>query len=498
MLAVDDLRGEDPRPSLFNLARYVLWDNGAGDDKIALTVLNASGSKRWSYGRLRESVLATGASLLAAGLAPGDRLMLRLGNTTDFPVAFLGAIAAGIIPVPTSPALTEAEITRVAEVIKPAKVLAASGVSVPEGTPIIGMSDLPPAPPLPAPTEANPEDPAYIVVTSGTAGPPIGVIHAHRAILARRYMFDGWYGLNRDDRVLHAGAFNWTYTLGTGLLDPWTAGATALILGASAGPNLLPLLLKRHEATIFAGAPGVFRKLLKTGLPILPKLRHGLSAGEKLAPSLREKWRAATGTDIHEAFGQSECSTFISGAPDRPAPGGALGYTQTGRAVAILGDDGPAERGEIGEIAIHASDPGLMQDYVGDAQPRMTGEWYRTGDMGHMREDGAIVYAGRADDVLTAGGFRISPIEIEEAMATFEALHEAAAVDHRLSDDSVVIALHYAADTPLPERELRAHAERQLAHHKQPRLYVHHPSLPRNPNGKLLRRALRPANGVRS
>ena len=494
MLSVDDRRGHFDIPRPFNLARHVLWDNDAEADKIALTVLKASGSERWSYGRLREAVLATGAALRAAGLRPGERLLLRLGNTADFPIAYLGAIAAGIVPVPTSAALGEAEITRIAGVLRPAAVLAASDVAVPAGYTTLTMAGLPRVPALDAPLETDPETPAYIVFTSGTASDPVGVVHAHRAILARRFMFEGWYGLGAGDRVLHAGAFNWTYTLGTGLMDPWTMGASALIPAPGVGTELLALLLRRHEATILAGAPGIFRQILRQAPLSLPHLRHGLSAGEKLAEPLRQAWRRETGTEIHEAFGQSECSTFISGAPARPAPPGTLGHVQEGRAIALLGPEGPVPRGEIGEIAVADTDPGLMLSYLGQARPTAPPGWFPTGDLGMMNADGSVSYIGRKDDVLTAGGFRLSPVEIEEAMRLCPGVLDAAAVDHEITPGTTVVALHYAADAPLPEAALKAHAEAHLARHKQPRLFLHHGSLPRNANGKLLRRRLRPAN----
>jgi acyl-coenzyme A synthetase/AMP-(fatty) acid ligase len=87
------------------------------------------------------------------------------------------------------------------------------------------------------------------------------VAHAHRAVWARRMMMQGWYGLTPEDRLLHAGAFNWTFTLGTGLLDPWAMGATALIPAPGVPVEALPLLMRRHDATILAAAPGVFRRL---------------------------------------------------------------------------------------------------------------------------------------------------------------------------------------------------------------------------------------------
>lgn len=494
MLSVEDIRSPVAFPRPFNLARYVLWQNGAEPEKVALTVLKPFGSERWSYAMLRSAVLDRAGALLAAGMQPGDRLLLRLGNTTDFPIAFLGAIAAGIVPVPTSAALTQEEIQRIAAVLDPAAVLAAPGISVPEGPRCLALSDLPKAAPLERCRDADPEDPAYIVFTSGTSGTPVGVIHAHRAILARRLMFDGWYGLTPEDRILHAGAFNWTYTLGTGLLDPWTKGATALIPAPDVAMEQMPLLLRRHGATLFAASPGVFRRFLRQEHLSLPDLRHGLSAGEKLSDSLRRRWRETVGCDLHEAFGQSEISTFISGSPGRPAPANALGYTQAGRAVAILGDAGPVPRGETGEIAVHRGDAGLMLGYLGQAVPRLEGDWFRTGDAGVMTADGAIHYVGRMDDVLTAGGFRISPIEIEDVMSLFPGIAEAAAVDHAVDPETTVVALHYAAEAPLDEEALRTHAAAHLARHKIPRVFIRHDHLPRNVNGKLLRRGLRTDN----
>ncbi|MFN7053108.1 MAG: AMP-binding protein, partial [Gemmobacter sp.] len=126
-----------------------------------------------------------------------------------------------------------------------------------------------------------------------------------------------------------------------------------LIPGAGVTPEQLPLLLKRFDATILAAAPGVIRQMLRTTLPALPKLRHGLSAGESLLPALRQDWRDRTGTDLHEALGMSECSTFISGSPARPAPEGCAGYPQPGRRVAVLGAEGPVLRGEAGTLAVH-------------------------------------------------------------------------------------------------------------------------------------------------
>jgi acyl-coenzyme A synthetase/AMP-(fatty) acid ligase len=485
----------------------VLSHAEARADRIALVVLGLSGAERWSHARLATAVLGTAAGLRAAGIGEGEQVILRLGNTVEFPIAFLGAVAAGILPVPTSTQLTRREVTAIARATAPAAILGGgSGIALPDHpAPVIGAADLGAMRELPpmTPVMGDPDRAAYIVYTSGTSGVPRAVVHAHRAVWARRMMWDGWYGLREDDRLLHAGAFNWTYTLGTGLLDPWAIGATALIPAAGVTPAELPLLLRRHDATIFAAAPGVYRQMLAAGaLPPLPKLRHGLSAGEKLPPTLRARWEAATGTAIHEAFGMSECSTFVSGSPARPAPDGALGYPQPGRRVAVLdGDGAPLPRGETGTLAVHRSDPGLMLGYLGqpaETAARSRGDWFLTGDAAHMEADGAIVYHGRTDDMMNAGGYRVSPLEVEAALLEHPEVREAAAAEVRVKAEASVIAAFYVAGTDLDAAALSAHMGERLARYKCPRLFVRVSELPRGANGKLLRRRLREDFEVRN
>jgi len=500
MLSDVDLRPPPPVPEPYNLAADVLAAGLTTPDRIALRLVGPAGAERWSFARLTAAVQGTGAGLLAAGLEPGDRLLMRLGNTPDFPIVFLGAVAAGILPVPTSAQLSVPEITRIAADIAPAAIAAAPGLALPEapGVPVLdpaalrAMHDLPGC----AWDMGPAERPGYIVYTSGTSGVPRAVVHAHRAVRARRMMWDGWYGLRGTDRMLHAGALNWTYTLGTGLLDPWAAGASALIPAAGVTPEALPLLMRRHDATLFAAAPGLYRQMLKApGWPALPALRHGLSAGERMPEATRAAWTAATGTPVHEAFGMSEVSTFLSGSPDRPAPAGSGGRVQPGRRVAILGAKGaPVPRGTPGLIAVHRTDPGLFLHYwnaPAETAARHIGDWFVTGDIGVMDAEGAVTHLGRDDDMMNAGGVRVSPVEVEEALTAHPAIAEAAACEVSLRADVSVIAAFYTGPAPLDEAALAAHVAARLARYKQPRLYVWRASLPRNANGKLARKTLR-------
>lgn len=496
MLSVIDNGAPAPCPAPFNLAEYVLAAGRATPDRIALVILRAAGAERWSYGRLGDAVLGVAGGLLERGLRPGDRLLLRVGNGVSFPLAFLGAIAAGIVPVPTPAGLTATEVARVVDLVRPAMIVAGPGIAVPDPAPV------------PVLTEAelrgfeggapagwamgDPDRLAYVVMTSGTSGSPRAVAHAHRAVWARRMMHRGWEGLGPSDRLFHAGALNWTYTLGTGLLDPWSVGATAMVMAEGTGIAQIPLLLKRHQVSIFAAVPGVYRKILSDNPSLaLPHLRHGLSAGEKLPPALRTAWRAATGTDLHEAMGMSECSTFLSSSPARPAPEGATGFAQPGRRLAVLGDDGaPLERGTPGVLSVHREDPGLFLGYLnGETIDPPRGDWFQTGDIVSMDAEGAIQSLGRADDMLNAGGFRVSPAEIEAAMNAHPRVIASAAVELAVKRDVTVIALAYTG-TARPEA-LEDHAKTCLAPYKQPRLYLPREILPVTANGKVNRRAIR-------
>lgn len=496
MLSVFDQGPPPACPVPFNLAAHVLRHANDRPGKTALSVLCNDGVQDWTYGALKSAILGTATGLLKAGLKPADIALMRLGNTVDFPIAYLGAIAAGIVPVPTSSQLTEPETKRMIAELQPATILRDPAVACAKHPLQITLDDLSGMRALP-PSEFQLGDPdrlAYIVYTSGTSGKPRAVAHAHRAIWARQMMVDGWYGLRDTDRLCHTGAFNWTYTLGTGLMDPWTIGATALIPEPGTDPDALPELLRQHRATIFAAAPGVYHKLLKSAGDLhFPDLRHGLCAGEKLSRHLHAQWSERTGTELYEAFGMSECSTFISSSPTHPARGEALGQPQPGRRVAILGPDGPVPRGQEGTIAIHRSDPGLMLTYLNapdEAKARMQGDWFLTGDQGAMAMDGQITYLGRDDDMMNAGGYRVSPVEVEAALTKYPGITQVGAAAVEVKQDTFVIAAFYTGPEKLDEAALRTYVEANLARYKQPRAFIHLPELPTGGNGKLLRRAL--------
>ena len=485
-------------PTPFNLAQYVLCNAQPRPDKIALEILGSE-PEAWSYRALTDAVLGVATGLVQSGLQSGAIVMLRLGNTADFPIAYLGVIAAGMIACPTSSALTPSEITKMTGTIQPQAILQNPALAKPDASDctFISLDNLRQMYRLPAANWhfGDPNRPAYMVFTSGTSGVPRAVLHAHRAIWARRMMHRDWSEITKNDRLLHAGAFNWTYTLGTGLMDPWSVGATALIAQENTALSELGYLLAQSEASIFAAAPGVFRKMLKEELPELPKLNHALSAGEKMAPNIHQDWHDATGLKIYEAFGMSECSTFISASPSKPVPSSGLGKPQSGRKIALLDAQGnEVRKGETGVIAVHRTDPGLMLEYFNapeETKERFQGDWFLSGDLAMQDEDGVFHYQGRADDMMNAGGFRVSPIEIEAVFETLDSIAQCAAIEISVKADTSVIALCYLAANPVQESTLQALATDQLARYKRPRIYHQCDTLPLSANGKLLRRVLR-------
>ncbi len=491
-----------PCPSDFNMAEYVLAHADVTPEKVALSVLSNSGARRISYAQLKSDVLGVAQGLLYTGVEPDDRVLMRLGNTVDFPITYLAAIAIGAVPVPTSSVLTKTEVAKIITDIDPTVIVHDGACALPDTAHRVLNVEQIAAFKSNESAEFHRGDPnrlAYIVYTSGTSGHPRAVMHAHRAIWARRMMIRDWYDLAAEDRLLHAGAFNWTFTLGTGLMDPWSVGATALIPEQNVDLKLLPLLLSRHHATLFAAAPGVIRKL-NAALPDqfrIPKLRHVLSAGEKLSPDVRSTWRTKTGVDIFEAFGMSECSTFLSSSSHRPSADHALGWPQRGRRICLRAVHDPTQEAMLGEegiIAVHQDDPGLMLGYLNAANEtadRFVDGWFLTGDHARIGENGAYYYTGRKDDMMNAGGFRVSPIELEHSLSQVEGITSLACVEVEIKADAKIIVVFFTSASSDIETQLKEHAQTHLADYKRPKAYVRLDALPQNANGKINRNALR-------
>lgn len=500
----------NPYPSRFNLAAHCLAAHAANEpDKPALFLVGGAGeAQRLTYGEMDDAVRRLAAGFRSTGLKPSARILIRAGNDASFVIAFLAAIAGGYVAQPTSSQLTLEEVQGLAaDSGAAAVVLGADHLGERAGLShllVIGpdeMAALGRSAPIAEYAATVPDDPAYLVYTSGTTSRPKGVLHAQRAILGRRPMYADWLGLGPTDILLHAGAVNWTYTLGVGLMDPWACGATSVLYNGPRNPAIWPELIARWRATIFAAVPTVFRQILKSAdlaAGDLSSLRHGVAAGEALSPRLVEEWHAATGTWIYESLGMSEISTFISSRPGEPIRSGSPGRPQRGRRVAVLPvDEGtePLPAGETGLLAVHRSDPGLMLGYWKRPEEEaavLRGDWFIGGDLAEFDADGWLWFHGRNDDVMNALGYRVSPLEVEKALADCPGVAEAAVAETAVREDvSVITAFIVPKPGAAPtEDEVIAHCAGHLAAYKCPRRVIVIDHVDRTANGKVARKAL--------
>lgn len=501
----------EPCPATFNIARYCLARAAKETpDKIALIVVGDAdapleNAERWTYGALDEAVRRVAAGLLVEGFVPGERLMIRMPNTSDYALLFFGALAAGIVPLPSSSQLTADEADFLLSDSAASAVALAPGMSMHTNDARVidaaTLARLKAHAPLAEYAETTANDPAFLVYTSGTSGRPKGVLHAHRSAWGRRPMYKGWYGIEASDTMLHAGAFNWTYTLGVGLTDPWANGATTVLYNGEKDVQVWPKLMEKTSATLFAAVPTLYRQILKycdLAAHDISALRHGLTAGEALSLALLDQWRAATGKELYEALGMSECSTYVSTAPGMEIRAGSPGCPQPGRCVAALPVEGgsePLPPGETGLLAVHRSDPGLMLGYwrrPDEEAEVYRGEWFIGGDLASFDADGYMHYHGRADDLMNAMGYRVSPQEVEAALATHPDVQEVAVTELKVRDDlSVIAAFVVPKEASEPDAaSILAWADARLAAYKRPREVVFVSGLPRTANGKVMRRAL--------
>ncbi len=490
-----------------NLTRYCL-EQWALDpetvDRPAFTFVETGADDRtWTFGQCWDRVQSIARGLAGAGLQPGDRVLIRLPHSPEYAFVFFGASLAGLAPVPASPQLTVEEATFLLRDSGAVAIIRDQAGALPGfiGLEILAgdLANLDGPAPLPTTTA---DQPAFLIYTSGTTSHPKGVLHAHRTVWGRAMMREGWQGFESSDTTLHAGTLNWSYTLGVGLMDAWSAGAHAVLRGGQTDPAVWPELIERLGVTIFIAVPTVYRQLLKYGRPEdhdLSRLRHVLCAGEALMPALYREWRERVGTDMYESLGMTEISTYISSGPATPTRIGSPGRPQPGRRVAILPEEGsdtePLQAGEVGMLAVHRSDPGLMLGYWNRPEEEevvFRGEWFLGGDRASQDADGYIWFQGRADDVIKSFGYRLSPVEIEAALESHPLVSEAAVVGHALDETKTLVSACIVATAAgvVDEEVLRSYAAEHLAGYKQPHQYHFVDQLPRTRNGKLQRSAL--------
>lgn len=464
------------------------------------------------------------------GVKVGDRVLIRLPNSLDYPIAFLGAMKMGAISVPTSTLLTAEEVaylakdsgaavlvtdatawsamqsqlegalgntpnlkhvllTQLTQAIAPSKLavhdleLTMVSVGAVEEMPI---------------TKA--EDPAYLVYTSGTTGYPKGVLHAHRALLGRQPAAQYWFNYSEQvqDRIMHSGKFNWTYVLGTGLMDPLYLGKTVIVHEGRNDAQKWLDLIQKHQATIFIGVPTIYRQILQkttTAKEQLPSMRHYMSAGEHLSDEVLNQWRERFGLDIYEAVGMSEFSYYLSQSKFRPIRAGSAGFPQPGHDIQLLNPDTrePVATGEEGMICVTDTDPGLFLRYwnLDDETKKYKHDGYFfTGDYAKYDADGYIWFLGRKDDIIKSFGYRVSPYEIERVYKGHPDVADCAAIGEEIEKDKLLVVIYVILkpEVSVTPDDLLQFGKQHLAAYKSPKTVYLAKDFPRTKNGKILRK----------
>lgn len=524
-------------PSHFNIG-VACTDKHLGTPQahnIAMIVEDdALGTSQITFSELAHKTDQFAQLLRNLNVKVGDRVLIRLPNSLDYPIAFLGTMKIGAISVPTSTLLTAEEVAYLAKD-------SAATVLVTDATAWYAMeaqlvADLKNMPNLKhvllsqttdnqphahlnvlglensltvshkfeKPYRTQAEDPAYLVYTSGTTGYPKGVLHAHRALLGRQPAAQYWFNYSDsiNDRIMHSGKFNWTYVLGTGLMDPLYLGKTVIVHEGKNDAQKWLDLIQKHQATIFIGVPTIYRQLLQKTTAAqaeLPSMRHYMSAGEHLSDEVLTQWYSRFGLNIYEAVGMSEFSYYLSQSQFRPIRPGSAGFPQPGHAIELLNPETlePVAVGEEGMISVPLNDPGVFLNYWNLAEETAKYKhhgYFFTGDYAKYDADGYIWFLGRKDDIIKSFGYRVSPYEIERVYKGHPDVADCAAVGEEIEKDKLLVVIYVILkpDATTNPDELLAFGKQHLAAYKTPKSVYFARDFPRTKNGKILRKDISP------
>ncbi len=508
-----------PPAEHFNAAAYLLSLNVLRGEKIAYI----DDLQRLSYGALADRVRRCAAGLMALGLRREDRLLLVLQDTVDFPVAFLGALYAGLVPVPVNTLLTAddyaymlrhsgARTLLVSQSLWPTLQAAIDALPVSAGKPTVivsGSSEAPvgtlafstllDAQPLPEAAPTLADDIGFWLYSSGSTGRPKGAIHTH----ANLYWTAALYGtpvlgLREDDICFSAAKLFFAYGLGNALTFPLSVGATTVLMAERPTPAAVFKRWTGSGVTVFFGAPTGYAGMLSA--PDLPArsqvtLRLCSSAGEALPREIGERFTRHFGCEIVDGLGSTEMlHIFLSNRP------GAVQYGSSGQVVPgyrlrLVDEDGrDTAPGEIGDLYVCGPSSALMYWAQRDkSRATFQGEWTRTGDKYLIDPNGFYIYAGRSDDMLKVSGVYVSPFEVEATLMQHAAVLECAVIGV-LDADGLTKTKACVVLKPgqtVTEAELKAFVKERLAPYKYPRAIEFIDELPKTATGKIQRFRLR-------
>ncbi|MEP6548993.1 MAG: benzoate-CoA ligase family protein [Gammaproteobacteria bacterium] len=507
-------------PKIYNAAQDLIERNL--QTGIAEKIAYVDDERTLTFGELDRRSSAFARTLGGLGIERGQRILMCMQDTIDFPVVFLGSIKAGVVPVAVNTLLTQTDYAYMLEDCG-APLAVVSAILLPMIEPLratlpnlrhvlIAGGDLRHDASLTRHLDREDgsyravdtacDEPCFWLYSSGSTGPPKGTVHVHSSLIHTAELYARpILGIAQDDMCFSAAKLFFAYGLGNSLTFPLAVGASTILMAERPTPAAVFARLAQHQPTIFNGVPTLYAGMLAS--PALPQVRAGrlrrcVSAGEPLPEDIGRRWQRRFGVDILDGIGSTEMlHIFISNRP------GEVQYGTTGRpvpgyGVRLVDDQGnPVARGEQGELQV--SGPTSAVGYWNNPErTRSTflGPWTRTGDKYVERDDGCLVYAGRSDDMLKVSGIYVSPSEVESALISHDSVLEAAVVGREDQDGLVkpiayvVVKSSVTADEALSS-QLKLHVKARLAPYKYPRWIEFCGELPKTATGKIQRFKLR-------
>ena len=504
-------------PAQVNLVQALF--EGAARRGLADRPLLRSPRRTLSYAQAQLEVARIAQVLVQDhGLVPGNRVLLRGGNSIGMALAWLAVVQAGAVAVATMPLLRAKELTEVIDKAQPTLALCderlldelqIARAQQPVLQTLVSFDALHQSGELaraaagydglyPACATAA-DDIALLAFTSGTTGKPKAAVHSHRDVLAA---CETWprhvLRATPDDIVMGSPPLAFTFGLGGLLIFPMWAGASVYFPDIPYTPQAMAQLIFDTGATIVYTAPTFYRQMApfmqeqaaQRGRPAA--LRLSVSAGEGLPDATRQLWKNATGLEMLDGIGATEMfHIFISAAPEQVRRG-AIGTVVPGYTARVVGDDGQElPRGSVGRIAVIGPtgcrylDDARQTNYVKDG-------WNYPGDAFVQDADGYFFYQARTDDMIITSGYNVGAPEVEDALLRHPAVAECGVIGQ--SDEArgmivkafCVLRPGVVGDAALVQA-LQDHVKASIAPYKYPREIAFLDKLPRTETGKLQR-----------
>ena len=462
-----------------------LWADRWRAHPDSVVLREGRGDGRGSDGATLERRTAAMAALLVArGVRPGDRVLWRAGSTLASVESLLAVLRAGAVLVPVSPAATDAELAHVVADAGPVAAITddPGAFTAGDGLILFAVGELDTAPDLHDAVEVVPRlgDDALIVYTSGTTGRPKGAVHTHASLRAGIAAAAAAWSWTPDDRLILCLPLFHVHGLCAGLFGTLAAGGSALVFERF---DVDEVLAAAPSCTMFFGVPTMYHRLAGSGRAReLAGLRLCVSGSAPLAADL---WRslASEGITVLERYGMTETLLTLSNPLVGERRPGAVGVPMPGAEAAILEPD---EHG-VGELLVRG--PSLCRGYWGRPEVRTAEEFFATGDLASVSEDGYVTIRGRRTELIITGGHNVYPAEVEAVLSRHPGVVEVAVVGVASPEWGETVVAYVVGDPDLDSLRERAAAE--LAPFKRPREVRLVPSLPRTALGKVVRGELR-------